>query len=165
MNNNVNFRSFKEGDYETCVKWWKWWWKRTGMPPAKRCFLPSDKRCFVIEKNGIPVACYFLYLAKDPFIVGYTTYLVSNPKYKEKDRKDLIKLLINKVTEEAEKIGLFALWTVSGDKFLSTIHKDLNWMMIHEDHLFIKFLSKNFTGSNQVSTKDLIRLQNEGNIE
>ena len=23
----ITFRSFKEGDYETCCDWWDWWWK------------------------------------------------------------------------------------------------------------------------------------------
>ena len=23
----ITFRSFKEGDYETCCGWWEWWWK------------------------------------------------------------------------------------------------------------------------------------------
>ena len=42
MNNNINFRSFKEGDYETCCEWWKWWWTRTGLNPVQSALLPSD---------------------------------------------------------------------------------------------------------------------------
>ena len=101
MNDDINFRSFKEGDYEICCKWWKWWWKHNGQDPVRRAFLPKDERCFIIEKNGIPVACYFLFIM-EPHIVGWVTYLVSNPEYKEKDRRDLIKLLIQNVEKEAE---------------------------------------------------------------
>ena len=50
MNTNINFRSFKEGDYETCCRWWKWWWtKFYGTEPVRRGFLPADERCFIIE--------------------------------------------------------------------------------------------------------------------
>ena len=87
MDDNINFRSFKKGDYETCCEWWGWWWKRTGLNPVQRAFLPKDERCFVIEKNGVPVACYFLFIM-EPHIVGWTTYLVTNPKYRERDRKE-----------------------------------------------------------------------------
>ena len=105
MNDNINFRSFKEGDYETCVEWWKWWWGRTGLNPVQRALLPEDKRCFMLEKNGVPIAAYFL-LVFEFRIVAFTTYLVTNPHYKEKDRKKLIRLLVSKVEKEAEKIGV-----------------------------------------------------------
>ena len=76
MNDSINFRSFKEGDYEICCEWWKWWWKRTGLNPIQRALLPSDERCFIIEKNGIPVAAYFL-LVFEFRLVAFTTYLVT----------------------------------------------------------------------------------------
>ena len=111
MNDNINFRSFKQGDYETCVEWWKWWWKRTGLNPVQRALLPSDDRCFMIEKNGVPVAAYFL-LVFEFRLVAFTTYLVTNPNYKEKDRREVIKLLVTKVEKEAEKIGVMQLFTI-----------------------------------------------------
>ena len=100
MHDNINFRSFKEGDYEICCKWWKWWWRRSGLNPVKRAFLPKDKRCFIIENNGIPVACTFLFLAYDVPMLGWTSYLISNPKYKNKDRRETIKLLIKGVEKK-----------------------------------------------------------------
>ena len=54
MEDNINFRSFKEGDYEICCKWWKWWWtKFYGTEPVRRGFLPANERCFIIEKNNL----------------------------------------------------------------------------------------------------------------
>ena len=51
MKNKVTFRSFKEGDYEMCCKWWRWWWKEI---PVKKELLPQDGTCFIIEsKNPI----------------------------------------------------------------------------------------------------------------
>ena len=115
MENNINFRSFKEGDYETCVEWWKWWWTRQyGTEPVRRGFLPADERCFVIEKNNIPVAATFLILSEIP-VIAWTTYLVSNPNYREKDRRELIYKLIQGVEKEAEKYGTLQLFTVCND--------------------------------------------------
>jgi len=143
MNNNVNFRSFKEGDYETCVEWWKWWWKRTGLNPVQRALLPKNERCFVLEKNNIPVACYFLFIM-EPSVVGWTTYLVTNPKYKEKDRKKLIRLLVSKVEKEAEKIGVMQLFTICMNDHMTNIHKDLDWILMPVKNEGFKYLTNNF---------------------
>ena len=62
-----------------CCEWWKWWWERTGLNPVQRALLPSDDKCFIIEKNGEPVAAYFL-LVFEFKVVAFTTYLVTNPK-------------------------------------------------------------------------------------
>jgi len=143
MDDNINFRSFREGDYEVCCEWWEWWWKRTGLNPVQRAFLPRDERCFVIEKNGVPVACYFLFIM-EPHIVGWTTYLVTNPKYKEKDRGEIIRLLVEKVEKEAEKIGIMQLFTVCMNDHMTNIHKDLDWILIPVQNEGFKYLTNNF---------------------
>ena len=143
MNENINFRSFKEGDYEMCCEWWKWWWKKVDLDPIQRVFLPKDERCFVLEKDGIPIAATFLFLTEIP-IVAWTTYLVSNPEYKEKDRRDLIKLLIKNVEKEAEKYGIIQMFTVCGDVHMSNIHESLDWIMVPVKHEGFKYLTNNF---------------------
>tara|TARA_R110000824_G_scaffold137741_1_gene302364 strand:+ start:136 stop:603 length:468 start_codon:yes stop_codon:yes gene_type:complete len=143
MENNVNFRSFKKGDYETCVTWWEWWWtKFYGTEPVRRGFLPADERCFIIEKNNIPVAATFLILSEIPS-VAWTTYLVSNPKYKEKDRRELIYKLIQGVEKEAEKYGTLQLFTVCNDKFVSDIHNNLGWEMAPSRFEAFKYIENN----------------------
>tara|TARA_R110002020_G_scaffold11529_1_gene43248 strand:- start:9 stop:470 length:462 start_codon:yes stop_codon:yes gene_type:complete len=130
MDNNIVFRTFKEGDYELCCEWWKWWWDDIDLQPIRRGLLPKDERCYIIEKNGIPVACTFLLLSYDVPGIAWTTYLVSNPKYKEKDRRHLIGLLVSKVEEEAERYGVIRLFTVCGDKHMADIHQQLDWHMV-----------------------------------
>ena len=96
--NNINFRSFKKGDYEMCCEWWKWWWKDI---PVKRDLLPSNETCFIIESNGTPVAAGFLFTFENP-LVGYgPTWVVSNPAYKEKDRRQILELLISSIEKDA----------------------------------------------------------------
>ena len=141
--NNINFRSFKKGDYEICCEWWKWWWKKVGLDPVQRVFLPKDERCFVLEKDGIPIVATFLFLTEIP-IVAWTTYLVSNPEYKEKDRRDLIKLLIKNVEKEAEKYGIIQMFPVCGDVHMSNIHESLDWIMVPVKHEGFKYLTNNF---------------------
>ena len=143
MENDVTFRSFKKGDSETCVEWWKWWWtKFYGTEPVRRGFLPADERCFVIEKNNIPVAATFLILSEIP-AVAWTTYLVSNPKYREKDRRELIYKLIQGVEKEAEKYGTLQLFTVCNDKFVSDIHNKLGWEMAPSRFEAFKYIENN----------------------
>ena len=105
--------------------------------------MPKDERCFILEKNNVPIACYFLFLM-EPYTVGWMTYLVSNPEYKEKDRRDLIKLLIQNVEKEAEKYGILQLFTVCGDRHMSDIHNSLDWIMIPVEHEGFKYLTNNF---------------------
>ena len=143
MHDNINFRSFREGDYETCCEWWKWWWKRTGLNPVQRALLPDDKRGFIIEKNGVPVAAYFL-LVFEFRIVAFTTYLVRNPYYKEKDRIKLIQLLVKKVEKEAEKIGVMQLFTICMNDHMTNIHKDLDWILLPVQNEGFKYLTNNF---------------------
>ena len=80
----------------------------------------------------------------EPHIVGWTTYLVSNPEYKEKDRREIIKLLIQGVEKEAEKIGIMQLFTVCGDRHMSNIHENLDWIMMPVEHEGFKYLTNNF---------------------
>ena len=143
MNDNTNFRSFKKGDYETCVDWWNWWWGSFGAEPIRRGFLPKDERCFIIEKNNIPIAATFLILSYDIPALAWTTYLVSNPDYREKDRRNLIETLIKNVEKEAEKYGVLQLFTVCGDKHMSDIHRSLGWDMSPVKHEAFKYLTNN----------------------
>jgi len=138
MDHKVKFRTFKEGDYEMCCEWWKWWWKDI---PVKRDLLPSNETCFIIESNGIPVAAGFLFPFKNP-LVGYgPTWVVSNPEYREKDRRKLLEFLITCIEKEAkETYGMVQLFTVCGNKFMQDIHKKLNWYMQPANYEAFKYL-------------------------
>ena len=136
--NNITFRSFKEGDYKMCCDWWKWWWKDI---PVKKELLPQDGTCFIIESNGIPVAAGFLFPFKNP-LVGYgPTWVVSNPEYREKDRRKLLEFLITCIEKEAkETYGMVQLFTVCGNRFMQDIHKKLNWYMQPANYEAFKYL-------------------------
>jgi hypothetical protein len=143
MENKVTFRSFEKGDYEIVCEWWKWWWGSFGAEPIRRGFLPKDKRCYIIESNGVPVASTFLILSYDIPAVAWTTYLVSNPDYREKDRRELIETLVKNVEKEAERYGVLQLFTVCGDKHISDIHRNLGWNMSPARYEAFKYMENN----------------------
>lgn len=138
MKNKVTFRTFKEGDYEMCCKWWRWWWKEI---PVKKALLPDDRTCFIIESENVPVAAGFLYTFENP-LVGYgPTWVVSNPEYKEKDRRQILELLITCIEKEAkETYGMVQLFTVCGNRFMEQIHKKLDWYMQPAAYEAFKYL-------------------------
>jgi len=124
MKDKIIYRNFQKGDYEEACKWWDWWWK--GEAPIERELLPPDEHCFLVEKNNIPIVAGFLYAhAKAP--VGYFTYMVSNPDYREKDRRNIIESLIQYVEDESKKQGIKFLFTVCGSTHMENIHTKLGW--------------------------------------
>ena len=124
MENKIVFRNFEKGDYKMACKWWEWWWK--GETGIERDILPDNKQCFIIECNNIPVCCGFLFIGKTAPI-GYLTWVVSNPEYKEKNRRRMLELLIENIERKAKQLGIKFLFTVCGDIHMQNIHKKLDW--------------------------------------
>ena len=138
MDHKVKFRTFKEGDYEMCCEWWKWWWKDI---PVKKELLPNNETCFIIESNGAPVAAGFLYRVENPLLGYGPTWVVSNPEYREKDRRKLLEFLITCIEKEAKEThGMVQLFTVCGNRFMQDVHKKLNWYMQPANYEAFKYL-------------------------
>ncbi len=79
----------------------------------------------MIEMNGKPVAASFLYADE---LMGYLTWTISDPEYRETNRKKLIELLITKIQEDARDTwGVKFILTVCGNKHLEKIHRKLDW--------------------------------------
>jgi N-acetylglutamate synthase-like GNAT family acetyltransferase len=124
MNNKLIFRSFNDEDYTTVFEWWNWWWgKEKGI---ERSILPHNDYCYIIEKNNTPVAAAFLYVDKNAPI-GYLTFIVSNPEYKENDRRLIIEQLITNIEEEAKSQGIKFVFTICESIHMQNIHNKLGW--------------------------------------
>ena len=124
MNDKLIFRSFNNEDYIVTFKWWNWWWgDKKGI---EREILPHNDYCYIIEKNNIPIASAFLYVDKHA-PMGYLTFVVSNPEYKEKDRRLIIEQLIKNIEEEAKSQGIKFIFTVCGNIHVENIHNKLGW--------------------------------------
>tara|TARA_Y100001963_G_C6752530_1_gene434975 strand:+ start:681 stop:1100 length:420 start_codon:yes stop_codon:yes gene_type:complete len=124
MSDKLIFRSFKDGDYKVILEWWKWWWGEKRC--VRRDLLPHDDYCYMVEKNNERIAAAFLYVDKNA-PMAYLTFMVSNPDYREKDRRFILEQLIVNIEEEAKSQGIELIFTVCGNPHVESIHNKLGW--------------------------------------
>ena len=124
MSDELNFRPLKEEDYETICKWWKWWrW-----PVIPRKMLPDKgKSGFIVEKNNIPIVSAFLYLTNSTGAL--LEWIVSNPEYREDDRKEAIELLITNAEIVCKNMGIAYMFSIGRSKHLMKTHEKLGWQV------------------------------------
>ena len=114
-----NIRRLEESDYETLVKWWDWW--RWEAPPQD--FLPDTG--FIVEKNNIGVVAGFVYMTNSK--AALLEWVISNPEYRESDRKDAITLLIQATENVLKGQGIKHVFSFVRHKNLLNVHKELEW--------------------------------------
>ena len=122
MENELKVRNLVEEDYDIICKWWKWW--RWPMMP-KSALPDNGKFGFMVEKNNIPIVSGFLYLSNSQ--MAMLEWVVSNPQYRDEDRKEAIELLINTVEEACINMDFKHLITIGRNKHLIETHKKLGW--------------------------------------
>lgn len=99
-------RFLEEGDYEKLLPWWKW--HRFTAPPKE--MLPQNgKGGIMVSKNRIDICAGFLYRTDSK--IAWMEFIISNPNYREKDRVDAIKLLIEQLCLIAKQQGYKAVFT------------------------------------------------------
>tara|TARA_R100001443_G_scaffold115906_2_gene134828 strand:- start:393 stop:800 length:408 start_codon:yes stop_codon:yes gene_type:complete len=117
-----NARKLTEQDYSMLVDWWKWWrWS----PPSKNLLPNNGTGGIIIEKNNISVVAGFLYFTNSEMVL--LEWIVSNPKYKESDRKDAIEMLINVSEQVCRKENKKYMFTIGRSKHLRETHEKLGW--------------------------------------
>ncbi len=120
----LNIRKLVENDWDTLVSWWLEWryWK---VAPPKD-FLPDNGTGgFMVEKNNIPIVAGFLYFTNSQGVL--LEWIVSNPKYKDKDRKDAVELLIIAAEEFVKKSGKSYIFSIGRNANLIETHKKLGY--------------------------------------
>tara|TARA_R100001440_G_scaffold68572_5_gene90152 strand:- start:2363 stop:2764 length:402 start_codon:yes stop_codon:yes gene_type:complete len=119
----LNIRRLTEKDWDTLVSWWDNWpkWKA----PVKD-FLPENgKGGLIVEINNIPVVAGFIYLTNSK--TALLEWIVSNPKYRESDRKQAIELLITGAENLVKSLDYKYLFAVMQHKGLIETHEKLGW--------------------------------------
>ena len=119
----MNIRRLTDKDWDTLVSWWDNWpkWKA----PVKD-FLPENgKGGLIVEINDIPVVAGFIYLTNSK--TALLEWIVSNPSYREADRKDAIELLINAAEEVSKTNGVKYMFSIGRSKPLIETHRKLGW--------------------------------------
>tara|TARA_R110000782_G_C14697750_1_gene401779 strand:+ start:89 stop:502 length:414 start_codon:yes stop_codon:yes gene_type:complete len=122
MSNELQVRNLKEDDYDFIAKWWKWWrWK-----VIPREMLPENgKSGLIVEKNGVRIVSGFIYMTNSTGAM--LEWVVSNPDYREEDRKLAIELLIDTVEEFCKGLGYEYIFSIGRNKHLIDTHKKLGW--------------------------------------
>jgi hypothetical protein len=115
-------RELKESDWNELPSWWKWWrW-----PDVSRETLPlNGLGGIMVYKDNINIAAGFLYLSNSN--VAWLDWIISNPEYKDKDRKQALELLINTLEEVAKQQGYSVIITITKSKHLIDTHKKLGY--------------------------------------
>ena len=122
MSNKLQVRNLKKDDYDFIAKWWKWWrWK-----VIPREMLPENGLSgLMVEKNGVRIVSGFIYMTNSTGAM--LEFIVSNPYYKDKDRKYAIELLIDTAEEYCKGLGFNYMFSIGRNKHLIETHKKLGW--------------------------------------
>lgn len=101
-----NVRILNDLDYETLCEWWRW--HRFPAPPKD--YLPENG-CggIMVSKDGENICTGFLFLNNSK--IAWCEYIVSNPNYRENDRKEAIEYLITVLCDVARNKGYKAVFT------------------------------------------------------
>jgi len=131
-------RVLKDDDYIVLKSWWDEWpeW----VAPSKESLPEEGKGGFLIEKNDKPIVAGFLYLTNSTGVL--LEWIVSNPKYREKDRKEAIELLIKSAENAAKQLGYKYMFSIGRNENLIKTHKKLGWQVdTKPSHEIIKIIN------------------------
>lgn len=119
----LNIRRLIENDWSTLESWWNAW-DRWIAPPKD--FLPDNGTGgLIVESNGTPVVAGFLYFTNSKG--GLLEWVISNPEYKEDNRKEAIALLLTAAENVFKDKGVKYLFSIGRNKHLIQMHKELGW--------------------------------------
>ena len=117
----LNVRNLRDEDHKTISKWWKQWkWPiipKENLPPTG----------LMVEKNGTPIVAGFIYETNSDGVLF--EWVVSNPKYREKDRKDAIEKLLIDAEDTIKAMGYKHIFSIGRNKHLINTHKKLGWFV------------------------------------
>jgi hypothetical protein len=118
----LKVRALVESDLEILHEWWKAW----GWPPVTKDLLPlNGLGGLMVYKHETLITAGFLYLTNSK--VAWLEWIVSNPDYRESDRKDCIKLLISSLEEIGRQQGYNIILSVGRNQSLLEIHRTLGY--------------------------------------
>ena len=119
----MNIRRLTDKDWDILVSWWSNWPK--WQAPVKD-FLPENgKGGLIVEKDNKPIVAGFIYLTNSK--TALLEWIVSNPKYREADRKQAIELLITGAENLVKSLEYKYLFAVMQHKGLIETHEKLGW--------------------------------------
>jgi len=119
----LSIRRLKDSDWETLTSWWNSWPDWVNPPKS---FLPDDgKGGFIVEKKETPIVAGFLYMTNSKAVL--LEWIISNPEYKDNDRKEALELLINGAENVCKELGKLHVFTIGRNPSLIKTHEELGW--------------------------------------
>ena len=79
----------------------------------------------IVEKDKQPIVAGFLYFTNSDAVL--LEWIISNPDYRDKDRKTAIELLINTAEGVCKQAGKKRIFSIGRNKSLIKIHEKLGW--------------------------------------
>jgi hypothetical protein len=118
----LKLRALQESDWGTLQNWWKTWkW-----PEIQKELLPLNGiGGLMIYKEDQLIAAGFLYLSNSK--VAWLDWIISNPEYRDKDRKEALSELIIGLEEVAKQQGYSIIISIARNKSLIETHKKLGY--------------------------------------
>jgi len=118
----LKVRALEESDWEIMCSWWKWWrW-----PEMNRDLLPlNGLGGLMVYKEETPIVAGFLYLTNSKVVI--LDWIISNPEYKEKDRKEAIELLVSSFEQVSKLNGYNIIFSFTKSTSLINIHEKLGY--------------------------------------
>ena len=119
----LNIRKLTESDWGTLNSWWEQW---PQWVPVPKSMLPENGTGgFMVEKNNRPIIAGFLYTTNSK--VAWVEWIVSDPEYRESDRKEAMELLIKGIESVAVNSGFEVILSVGRSKGLIETHRKLGY--------------------------------------
>jgi len=119
----LNIRRLQDDDWETLCSWWDAWPEWVNPP---KDFLPDNGTGgLMVYKDKTPIVAGFIYYTNSKAVL--LEWIVSNPGYREADRKDAIELLINAAEEVSKTNGVKYMFSIGRSKPLIETHRKLDW--------------------------------------
>jgi|TARA_R100000656_G_scaffold49484_3_gene39899 hypothetical protein len=134
----LNIRKLKDEDYKTLELWWNAW---PDWPAPSKELLPEEGRSgLMVEKDGRSIVAGFLYLTNSKGVL--LEWIISDPEYRNEDRKKAVELLINTAETVSKDLGYKYMFSIGRNKQLMEMHKKLGWQVdTKPSHEIIKILN------------------------
>ena len=119
----LNIRRLQDDDWETLCSWWDAWPEWVNPP---KDFLPDNGAGgLMVYKHNTPIVAGFIYYTNSKGAL--LEWIVSNPDYREADRKEALELLIKGAEEVCKANGVKYMFTIGRSRSLIETHRKLGW--------------------------------------
>lgn len=117
LNPMFSARKLQDSDYPKLLGWWKYF----RFPSPTKEYLPENGTGgIMVMKDDIDIAAGFIFFTNSKIV--WIEFIVSNPEYKEKNRVEAIRFLIDSLGSIAKSKGFKVAFTTVQNENLVNRH-------------------------------------------